>query len=388
MHPQSIKYLVDPQIVNIDAIKLRKVVKRFESQHRKGAFPGGQLTLRRDGQLIASASIGIARGHRPSEDSPPIPVASQTVFPALSMGKPLVATAIALLEDREVLNVHTPIAHFIPGFTGYGKDEITLLDVLTHRSGILMPDFVKKNHLWGNHEEIRAALIKTLPSYPRGTLAYHPYEYGWILNEILLEVDGRDLPTFFKEEIAAPLNLPALAFGLAGRDVESFAFQYWLGPQEVVVAGSNVAKDFEWQNSEDFFKANNPAVSLVTNAESIAAFYDFLVSGGRTPGGRQLISRDLLQQYTTQSVFGWDKSLKTTIGIGRGFVIGTWFPSSFGWWNTRNCFGHAGGFSSLAFGDYEKKISIAIVTNGNRSLSDFVRRFMPIAQGLRNSCRK
>lgn len=379
---------MDPHIVNIDPIKLGKVVERFESQHRKGCFPGGQIALRRDGQLIASAAIGIARGLRPSEDYPPIPVTSQTAFPTLSLGKPLVAAAIALLEDREVLNIHTPIAHFIPGFAGYGKEDITILDVLTHRSGMLMPDFVKKNHLWGTRNEVRAALINTVPTYPRGTLAYHPHEYGWILNEVFLEVDGRDAATFFKEEIAAPLNLPALAFGLAGRDVESIAFLYWLGPKEVVVAGSNVAKDFEWQNSKEFFKANNPAVSLVTNAESIAAFYDFLVSGGRIPGGRQLISKDLLQQYTTQCVFGWDKSLKTTIALGRGFVVGTRFPSSFGWWNTRKCFGHAGGFSSLAFGDYEKNIAVAIITNGNRSSFDFVRRFVPLAQGIRNSCRK
>lgn len=383
----SISDLVEPDSVNIDISRLEKVVRLFESQQQNGSFPGGQLVLRRDGKLVRSIAIGIARGFRPTERVLPLAVVPLTSFPVFSAGKPLAAVVVALLEDRGALDINAPIAQIIPGFVGHGKENITVLDVLTHRSGMLMPRFVETTHLWGRREEIRRALIECVPSYPRGTLAYHPHEYGWILNEIVLEVDGRSLPTFFEEEIATPLQLSALRFGLSGRDVDSFAYSYWLGSREAIVAGSNVAKDFEWQNSEEFFSANNPATSLVTNAESIAAFYDFILSGGRTPGGTQLISENLLNQYTTQSVFGLDRSLRTTIAIGRGFVVGTRIPSSFGWWNTRKCFGHAGGFSSLAFGDYETNISVAIVTNGNKSLSDFARRFIPLAHGLRSACR-
>jgi CubicO group peptidase (beta-lactamase class C family) len=379
--------LVEPDSVNIDNSRLEKVDRLFKSQQQKGSFPGGQLVLRRDGKLVLSLAIGIARGFRPTERVPPMPVIPQTSFPVLSAGKPLAAIVVALLEDRGVIDVKSPIAKFIPELKKDGIERITLLDVLTHRSGLLMPNFVKKKHLWGNREEIRKALSECKPSYPRGTLAYHPHEYGWILNEIVLIVDGRSLPVYFEEEIATPLELPALRFGLAGRDVNTVAFSYWLGSKEAFVAGSNVAKDFEWQNSKEFFSANNPATSLVTNAESLAAFYDFLLSGGKTPSGKQLISGKLLQQYTAQCIFGWDRSLRTTLAIGRGFVVGTRIPSSFGWWNTRKCFGHAGGFSSLAFGDYDKNISVAIVTNGNRSFSDFARRFIPLAHGLRKACR-
>lgn len=380
--------LVEPESVNIDSSRLEKVVRLFESQHQNGSFPGGQLVLRRDKQLIISDAVGIARGFRPTEKAPPMSVTPRTAFPVLSAGKPLAAITIALLEDWGALDIHTPIAQIIPGFARHGKEKITVLDVLTHRSGLLMPGFVENTRLWGSREEIRTALIECVPSHPRGTLAYHPHEYGWILNEIVLEVDGRCLPTFFEEEIATPLQLPTLRFGLSGRDINGLAFSYWLGPKEVIVAGSNVARDFEWLNSEECFNAKNPATSLVTNAESIAAFYDFLISGGKAPGGRQLISEDLLQRYTSQSVFGWDRSLKTVITIGRGFVVGSWIPSSFGWWNTRKCFGHAGGFSSLAFGDYDRNISVAIITNGNTSPSDFARRFIPLAEGLRKACRK
>ena len=153
-----------------------------------------------------------------------------------------------------------------------------------------------------------------------------------------------------------------------------------------MVAGSNVAKDFEAQNSELFFRANNPAVSLVTDAASLAAYYEFLQADGRSTDGSQLISQKTLRRYTSRNIYSWDRSLNTPLAVGRGFIVGSTGPSSFGWWRTNQCFGHAGGFCTLAFTDYHTKISAAIVTNGNRGLTDFFRRFVPLAHGLRKAC--
>lgn len=378
---------VDPASVDIDAARLAKVIERLQHQQQSGAFPGGQLVLRRHGKLVTNTCAGIARGFRPAESVSPVHVQPQTPFPVLSAGKPLAAVVIAMLEDRGQLDVAAPVAEIFPEFARHGKDRITTLDVLTHRSGVLMPEFVTKMHLWGDREAIRSALAETVPTYPRGTLAYHPHEYGWILDEIVLRIDGRSLPDFFATEIATPLGLPALQFGLAGRDISSIAFSYWLGKNRVMVAGVNVAENFEEQNSAHFFQAKNPATSAVTDAASLAAFYDFLLKGGTTPAGEQLIAQTTIQRYTTKQVVGWDKTLRMPLAVGRGFLVGTRFPSSYGWWNTTGCFGHGGGFSSLAFGDYRTGISVAIATNGNRSLFDSARRLLPLAHGLRKACR-
>lgn len=377
---------VEPETVHVNADGLARIAARFRKGQVSGAFPGGQLVLRRNGKLVLNEAVGIGRGLRASESVPPLPVQPQTAFLLLSAGKPLAAIAIAMLEDRGLLDVNAPIAEIFPEFAKHGKEQITTLDVLTHRSGILMPDFVKDMAAWGNREAVQQALIEAVPVYPRGTLAYHPHEYGWILSEIVLRVDGRSLPDFFAEEIAAHLKLPALQFGLAGRDIQSLAFSYWLGKEKVVVAGVNVAKDFEGQNTTQFFNARNPATSLVSDAASLAAFYDFLLRGGRTPAGQQLVSKETLRKYTTRNYLSWDRSLKIPLAVGRGFIVGTRFLSTFGWWNTGHCFGLGGGFSSLAFGDYETNASIAIVTNANRSLGDALRRFLPLADGLRKAC--
>ncbi len=378
---------VEPVSVNIDGKRLRKVVDRFEGQRASGLFPGGQLVVRRNGQLVLNEACGIARGWRPDEGLSPIEVRPHTPFPVMSAGKPLAAIAIALLEDRGLIDVSAPVASIIPGFEAHGKGEITVLDVLTHRAGILLPDLVESRHLWEDGRAVLNNLIEAKPSYRRGTLAYMAYEYGWILSEVVLRIDGRALADFVVEELSEPLGLPDLKYGLGGRDIGSLAFSYWLGKEKLVVSGINVAEDFEGRNnSATQFDSLNPAVSMVTDAASLAAFYEFLLAGGVTRTGKRLISEKTLEKYTTPNFVGWERSSKAFSSIGRGFITGAFFPTVYGYWATGGCFGHPGGLSSLAFGDRETGLAAAIVTNGNRSFGDVARRFMPLAQGLRKAC--
>jgi CubicO group peptidase (beta-lactamase class C family) len=371
----------------MDGRRLAKIVDLFREQQAAGHFPGGQLVARRHGRLVLNEVVGIARGYRANEPGPPMPVTPETPFPVLSAGKPLAAIVIALLEEQGQLDVQAPIAECFPEFRGHGKEHITTLDVLTHRSGMLMPEFVDQPRLWGDQAAVQQALIETVPIYPRGTQAYHPHEYGWLLSEVVQRVAGRTLPDIFVEELAGPLALPALRFGLAGRSPESVAFTYWLGRSEVMVAGTNVAANFEAQNAPAILDAQNPAISLVCDAASLAVFYDFLLAGGRTPADQQLLSERTIRRYTTRRLMGWDRSLKVPMALGQGFVVGSWPPSTFGWWNTGRCFGHAGGFSCLAFGDYATGLSVAITTNGNSGMLDIMKRLMPLAHRLRRACR-
>lgn len=216
--------IVRPEAAGMNGQRLAKVVDLFRQQQASGGFPGGQLVARCGRQLVVNEAVGIARGFRSEEPTPPMPVAPSTPFPVLSAGKPLAAVVIALLEERGQLDVEAPIVELFPEFGRHGKQHITTLDVLTHRSGLLMPDFVATPHLWGDRAAVQRALVETVPTYPRGTLAYHPHEYGWLLSEIVRRVADCDLPDLFAEEIAVPLDLPALRFGLAGRCIPRRVF--------------------------------------------------------------------------------------------------------------------------------------------------------------------
>ena len=73
--------------------------------------------------------------------------------------------------------------------------------------------------------------------------------------------------------------------------------------------------------------------------------------------------------------------------LGRGFMLGSKFISTFGWSGTQTIFGHGGGFSSLAYADPDTNSAVAILTNGNRDFIDMAKRFLPLAHKIRLACR-
>ncbi len=377
-----------PETVGMDARRLEAAINAFKRQHGSGGFPGGQLVVRRWGKLVVNEAVGVAKGFRADAMAPVLKVTPRTLFPVYSAGKPLAGIAIAILEDRGLLDVNAPIAELFPEFAKNGKGQITTLDVLTHRSGILLPHLAGKPEIWQDREAMSRQLADAVPVYKRGTLAYQPGEFGWLLSEVVSRVDGRPLADFIEQEIIAPLRLAGLQYGLKNNDYNAIAYSYWLGKSKLMLAGLNVAANYERLcNDPVFLGSRDASFTLIANATSLAAFYEFLLAGGIMPGGGRLASEKTLRAYTTRHVVGWDKSVKAILSVGRGFMTGGLTPSLYGWWNTQQCFGHPGVFSCLAFGDYKTEVAVAMITNGNRGPGDLFRRFAPISHACRAAAR-
>jgi len=364
---------------------VESVIKLFTEQQANGSFPGGQLVLRRKGKVVINEAIGVCRGFMSSESIPAVETSIETLFPFYFCGKPLAAIAIAMLEDKGLLDINAPIAEVFPEFAKNGKGEIITYDVLTHRSGVLLPHLHIKYEVWSDKKEMCRQLVEAKPKYKRGTLAYQPNEFAWILSELVTRIDGREIADYIEQEISTPLKLHNLKFGLP--DNTLIARSYWLGKDKYMIGGNNVAKDFEnFANNPEYFNSRTPSFTLVTNAASLAAFYECLVNGGMTPSGTSLLSEKTLKKYTSRQVFGWDRTIQSFNSYGKGFMVGLMTPTSYGWWNTGRCFGHGGMFSCLAFGDYDTGISVAIAMNGNRSIVDFIKRFISLSHACRRAC--
>ena len=376
-----------PSDVGVDPGLLARARRAFERQQARGAFPGGQLVVRRHGRLVLDAAVGTARGFRASEGEPPRPVTERTRFAVFSASKPVVALAVAMLEERGVLDVGAPVARYFPDFARNGKAELTVLDVLTHRAGVFTPGLLSRPRDWADEEKVRSALVEATPAWPRGTLAYMPYEYGWILAEVVRGATGRRLDEFVRDEIALPAEVPGLRFGADPVDLPHLARTYWLGTRPVHVAGPDLSKVFEADNNlGEVLTAFVPGAGLVCDAADLAAFYGVLAAGGLTRSGRRLVAEETLRRYTTLNVAAVDKSNRVPLRVGRGFLLGARVPSTFGWWGTQRCFGHAGAFCTVAFADPDLGLAVAIVTNGNRGPYDLLLRFAPLGSALRRAC--
>lgn len=377
---------VDLGEVNMDSKGVNKVRDLFLRQQQNGLFPGGQMVVRRHGKVVLNIACGLARGWQ-GRGGDPIEVKANTTFAVFSTGKPMAAVIIALLESRGRIDLHTPLAEFLPELGSYGREKITLFDVLTHRGGMILPSLIHTLETNGDAEALWQHLIETPPRYPRGTLAYMPLEYGIIIDRLVKKITGKDSAALLEEEFAKPLKLPNMQYGLGSHQLNDIAWNYWLGKERCVVAEMNVAENFEYKfNIEAVFSAKNPAFGMSSDAANLAAFYEFLVNDGRTRDGKKLIPEQLIKSYTTKQTSGWDKSVKTYLSLGRGFMLGTVIPSFYDWWGSSSCFGHAGVFSSIAYGDHKTGLAVAIVTNGNKSIGDFFKRMVALNHWLRQSC--
>jgi len=364
---------------------LNDVAAMFRRQQERGAFPGGQIVVRQHGKELLNVSVGIARGLR-SEEGTPVPVNETTPFQVMSTSKPLVAFSVAVLEDRGLVDVNLPVAYYIPDFAREGKGTITVLDVLTHRSGILVPQLWDSPEVWPDWERVQRELWNTKPRYRRGTPAYHPWEFGWILGELVRRVVGKPLNQFLEELL--PQQLHALRLCISADTVPLVARTYWLGPKRLRLGSHDVAAGFEERmNAPSTMTSLVPGASGITTASALALFYEMILAGGVTADGARLIRSEVLDRYITRNVAGFDRVLRSYLILGRGFLLGWLGPHPYGWWDTRQCVGHGGGFCTVAFGDRQTGAAIAMVTNGNKGFGDVLRRFAPLSSAIRKSVR-
>ncbi len=358
----------------------------FRKQHERGRFPGGQMVVRAEGKELLNISLGIARGFRPDEGDP-VPVTPTTNFQVMSASKAVVGFAIAVLEDQGVVDVERRISTYVPEFAHRGKEDITVLDVLTHRSGVLVPSLYNTPETWADWDQVQHAIWSARPRYRRGTLAYHPWEFGWILGEVVRRVTGQALPHLLADIL--PEHLHRLRLRVDPHTAGHVARTYWLGRKHYHVAGADVAEGFEEKNGGvATLTSLVPGASMITNASTLAAFYEMIAAGGETPDGTRLLRTATLERYLQVNAKGYDRSLRTFQKLGRGFQIGWLGPHVYGWWNSGTCVGHGGGFCVVAFCDRATGAAVAIVTNGNRNLGDVLGRFAPLGSVIRQAVRQ
>ncbi len=360
---------------------MRGLVELFREQQRRGRFPGGQLAVSRGRELLVDESVGIARGFRAAEGIAPEPVTSETRFQAMSASKALVGFAMAVLEDRGLVDVGAPVARYFPAFAANGKGDITVEELLTHRSGLVADDLVRDPARWADWDALMEALAAAKPEHARGTLCYESHVFGWVAGEIVRRVTGRPLPDFLNE--VAGEELGRIAF-LAGADAPPAARTYWLGRPTYRLGGLNLPERFEEAaNDVACRRALVPGAGVLATARDLASFYELLLAGGVARSGRRLVREEILRRYVSRQTAGVDAATRAFVVLGRGFAMGWPLPHLYGWWGSSACFGHAGGFSCVAFADPGARLAIAILTNGNWSLTEMVRRFAPLASRAR-----
>ncbi|HEX2872625.1 MAG TPA: serine hydrolase domain-containing protein [Polyangiaceae bacterium] len=376
----------DPARAGMDPDRVARIIGEFRKRQADGAFPGGQLAVRRRGVLAIDEAVGVARGFREEEDEPRVDFTPELRSCVFSAGKPLVAIAIAALEARGVIDVERTVAFYWPEFARAEKKDITVLDILLHRSGLYLREIERDWRRFGDWDLIMTRIAAAAPAFSRGTLAYQPMGFGWILGEVIRRVTGKRVERFLQEDVLAPAGLDDLRLGVPAGEVPALARSYWVDESPPRLGGEVMIGFEEAQNSVEQLTSVLPGAGTVGTARSLARFYAWLLEGTPTKVGTSLVGETVLARYITPQTRGKDRTVGFPLVLGQGFGLGWFWPHPYGWWRTSSCFGHAGNFSTVAWADPTTGCAIAIVTNGNRAPAKLVTRFAGIGSALRAAC--
>jgi CubicO group peptidase (beta-lactamase class C family) len=121
-----------------------------------------------------------------------------------SNGKLFESIAIAMLVDRGYLAFEDPIANYWPEYGQNGKEDITMKDILSHRSGTCFTFNETPSLETLQSAEKRDAFVASQTYlYPRGTVSYRGWSSAFISDGVCRRVDPqkRSLATFIQEEL-------------------------------------------------------------------------------------------------------------------------------------------------------------------------------------------
>ena len=379
---------VTPQAVDMDVEVVEKLAHTFRTAvEEQQLFSGAQLAVFRKGKKVLDLGGGVARLSNNA------PVQPETMFTLYSSTKGLAALCMHMLHDKGKFNYEDRVGQYWPEFAQNGKENATITHVLGHRVGnTLGPDWLTHD-LWGNRAQCAKAMAEMAPRWTPGEAnGYHPLNYGFMLNELMLRLDGRDCGQFFREEVAQPLGLDSLFIGLPASEEARVACVYEAPmDQESLTEAAEamgITPDeeyFAFQRALDFDADVDPATLAypelrnifnrpethrivlpagggISSARDIAKFYA-MVSLGAQWQGKQYLSKETLEfsitpTNTTEDI---DRSLRLPIIYGQGWMLGHLAQGA-----TLRTFGHPGKGGQVCLADLDRQLSIAFLNTGQQ----------------------
>jgi CubicO group peptidase (beta-lactamase class C family) len=175
----------------------------------RNLIAGGVIVTGNHDGIISTA----ARGHL-SPDPGSASLDEGTVFDLASLTK-VIATAPAVMKllDEGRIDLSDPLSRWFPEFAGAGHGEITILNLLTHTSGLRDFD-ISRNHSMGR--AIRKAAAQKYRHCTGNRFQYADINFI-LLGELVRRVSGQTLDTFCRRQIYAPLGAKDTMFR-PGRD--------------------------------------------------------------------------------------------------------------------------------------------------------------------------
>uniref|UniRef100_A0AAU2JSP4 Beta-lactamase family protein n=1 Tax=Streptomyces sp. NBC_00049 TaxID=2903617 RepID=A0AAU2JSP4_9ACTN len=133
---------------------------------------------------------------------------AETVSGVYSITKGAAHLVVALLVQDGVLEWDRPVSAYWPEFTGYGKERLTLRQLISHRSGLINTDEGFDYEEIADDALIASRLAAQKPFWEPGTAyGYHAFVIGALTGEVVRRATGRSIQEVYEERVRAPYGL-------------------------------------------------------------------------------------------------------------------------------------------------------------------------------------
>ena len=269
------------------------VVEAFKANFDEGFEVGASCCVYIDGKPV----VDIWGGHM--DEARTRAWERDTVVNLMSVAKGVASLCIHRMSSEGRIDLDAPVSRYWPGFAQNGKDDVLVRHCLDHTAGIP----IVEDPMWPGAVYDRPAMIKAIEKqralFPAGKQpAYHTIVMSFLLGELARRVSAQPLPDYFRETIGEPLELDYWLGLPASEDHRCARFMAWTGynsktneknaPPDLLIKAwqqFDPAHDDNY-NSEQFRRAELPAVNGHGNARSIAKLYAGLATDGAIDGVR------------------------------------------------------------------------------------------------------
>jgi CubicO group peptidase (beta-lactamase class C family) len=232
---------------------------------QRWAIPGLAIVVVKDDAAVYAQGFGVRRLGDTAR------VTSKTVFAIGSCTKAFTATALAMLVDSGRASWDEPVTRYLRGFElsdPYVTRELTVRDLLTHRSGLMRGDA-----LWYATPYDRAEVLRRI-RYLKPSWSFRSrYGYQNIMflaaGEVVPAVTGMPWDDFVRRRIFDPLGMTATGTSVAALDTAGDVAT----PHERI---EGRVRTIQWRNIDNI----GPAGAINSNVLDMAQWVRLQLGGG------------------------------------------------------------------------------------------------------------
>lgn len=340
--------------------KLKAIDREIAAAIDRGDIPGAVLRIESKGEVHEKAY-----GKRLVEPGSEA-MTADTVFDLASLTKVMATTpAILKLLEEGRLSLDDPVAKWIPEFLSGGvraeaaepkpevkeRGGVTVLQLLTHCSGLPPGLFLSEADFWGHDEGVRRAATVGLLEKPGTRFRYSDVNFI-LLGEIVRRVSGERLDAYVEKRIFAPLGMDETGFRPRPERVGRIA-------PTTVIPGYGLLRGEVHDPTARRMEGIAGHAGLFGTAKDVAAFVRLFLNG-KAPDGITVLAPETLAKATTNH-------LPDALGIGRGlgWDLSSSFASQRGEKFPLVGYGHTGWTGTSIWVDPASETFVILLANRN-----------------------